>query len=215
MRYIISTILLVLAFIGCNQKPKQKQSVTQRVDSISISVAKSIEDTINFLFNPVDSPLTVCGITVGNDVDSEVVNKYGEGYYIQELGHGGGRMFVDKVKKLTLITTIGVDGIIEEVELYNDFKRPKDIMDTVLDKKAYAHVNIKDATINKFTLGVSSKVILRAFGKPLKTSLEKSILRYEYYYDFLNKKEPNNLPYFAEFMFKNDTLITVIAAWPE
>jgi|GEM_PF-2887697 hypothetical protein len=208
MKYKIITILSLLALVGCNQKPKQ--SVTQKADNMSISIAKPIEDTIKFLFNPIDSPLTICGITTGVNADSDVVKKYGKGYYIKNLGHGGGRLYVDSIKGLTLITTIGVDYIIEQTELYQGVERPKYSKYVKLSKKAFAHnTSIDNSTINGLELGVSANTILKSFGKPIRSSETKEFKKYEYWYDFSVNKPREDFPFITDFKFRNDSLVSI------
>jgi hypothetical protein len=70
--------------------------------------------------------LTAAGITLGlKTLDSQVVGMFGQGCYIREEGHGGGRYFINSDRSLTLHTIIGVDNATDYVELSSFPNLPK------------------------------------------------------------------------------------------
>jgi hypothetical protein len=69
---------------------------------------------------------TAAGITLGlKTLDSRVVRMFGQGCYIREQGHGGGRYFINSDRSLTLHTIIGVDHATDYVELSSFPNLPK------------------------------------------------------------------------------------------
>src|ERR1051326_1418697 len=60
-------------------------------------------------------PLYCAGIVVGMSSDTDVRRMYGDGFFVREEGHLGGRYFTDPKRQVTLHVEIGVDQIIETV----------------------------------------------------------------------------------------------------
>ena len=58
-------------------------------------------------------PLYCAGIVVGMSTDRDVQRMYGPGLYVRDEGHGGGRYFVDRHRRVTLHVEIGVDKVID------------------------------------------------------------------------------------------------------
>ena len=59
--------------------------------------------------------------------DTEVVALYGNGYFVSDEGHSGGRYYINRDRSVTLHTVIGVDDIIEQVELSQGIEIPSGI----------------------------------------------------------------------------------------
>ena len=77
---------------------------------------------------PARRPLvqTAAGIRLGlKTLDSQVVRMFGQGCYVEEEGHGGGRYFINPDRSLTLHTIIGVDNATDYVELSSFPNLPK------------------------------------------------------------------------------------------
>ena len=69
---------------------------------------------------------TAAGITLGlKTLDSQVVTMFGQGCYLRDEGHGGGRHFISPDRSLTLHTIIGVDNATDYVELSGFPNLPK------------------------------------------------------------------------------------------
>ena len=69
---------------------------------------------------------TAAGITIGLKMrDAQVVSLYGQGCYVREEGHGGGRYFVNAGRSITLHTIIGVDSATDCAELSSFPNLPK------------------------------------------------------------------------------------------
>jgi hypothetical protein len=110
-----------------------------------------------------------------------------------------------------MVSTIGVDWTIEEVELYAGKARPfyiNEIDD--IPSAAYRHVHLPDVTFNGFPLGLDTVTVRRLFGKPRQIDHSKGKTIYQYYFKYGDEHVPiNELPPSARFDFHNDSLISV------
>jgi len=212
MKQFFFLVIIIGVSLGCSKKPNdQNKVISNKRVAITTTDTLPIEPN-KFLFNPIDSPITICGITVGYTKDSTVINRFGKGYYIKDMPHGGARFFYDSLKNVTLISIIGVDNFIDNVEYYKGKKLFKPLfLDDYLPKEAYKHTSINENMTNGIPFGISPKIIKTAYGEPTKISEADSLLTYEYFHDFNSKVKPKyELPFSATFEFINDSLVSVI-----
>lgn len=121
MKHLFILAIIIGISFGCNRKPPEQNKLIQE-KNVSVATKDTLSIApIKFLFNPVDSPITICGITAGYTKDSSVINMFGEGYYIKEIPHGGARVFYDSLKDITLISIIGVDRCIDKWNIFRSF----------------------------------------------------------------------------------------------
>lgn len=64
------------------------------------------------------------GIVPGITEDRDLVALYGKGLFSDQLGHTGGRYYTDKNRSSTLIVGLGVDRIVESVEIRTELTPP-------------------------------------------------------------------------------------------
>jgi hypothetical protein len=74
---------------------------------------------------------TVCyppywaGIVVGFTIDRDAVALHGKGFFTKELGHLGGRYYVDEKRSVTMVMEIGVNHVIDSVKVQRGSLNPK------------------------------------------------------------------------------------------
>ena len=149
-------------------------------------------------------PLECSKIKAGNSKDADVKDLYGDGLFDKNDGHGGARYFTDSDRRVILKTVIGVDAVIEEVELTLfpfPFEAVKDKLATVPIAKK---LNDNPQLIKGVKFGDSAEIIVAAFGVPNKISNEGGIRTFVYQDDYNNWEEV--LFYTATFEFNNDKL---------
>jgi len=64
------------------------------------------------------------GVVPGITEDGDVVAIHGPGLFSDELGHGGGRYYTDVARSATFVVEIGVDHIIESIEVISGVHLP-------------------------------------------------------------------------------------------
>ena len=70
-------------------------------------------------------PPSWAGIVPGITEDRDVITLYGKGLFSDQLGHSGGRYYTDPKKSATLIVELGVDWIVESVEIRTGLTPPE------------------------------------------------------------------------------------------
>ena len=105
------------------------------------------------------------GIVPGITLDRDVVTLYGEGFFSEELGHGGGRYYTDSARTVTLVVSIGVDNYIETVELVQGLSfpgyAPKDLSPYVSQR-----LDPRDNGELRTGLGATREQVKKAHGEP-------------------------------------------------
>jgi hypothetical protein len=154
-------------------------------------------------------PLYCAGIVVGMSTDEDVRRMYGDGLYVRDEGHGGGRYFVDPRHQVTLHVEIGVDRVIDSVSysrgvhLPSGRRRPgaipTKVVSTRLTPGEHLWLGIR--------LGETAPYVIRQFGKPAKDGRSRSIRVIRYAADYDNMAFV--LDYEAEFRFRNNRLVSM------
>lgn len=155
---------------------------------------------------------SIDNITVGPAVtkDNELLKLYGEGYFVRDEGHGGGRYFANKDYSLTLHVVIGVDGIIEEVSVREGFHVPgltKDSAPAVIIANKLGG-NVKLGLGIK--LGMTVNALIAILGQPDSKEFDKAgvqLLKYETSEDIDSRV---SLDYEATYEFNNGQLTGII-----
>lgn len=185
MRKVLHIILMfsALLYLNCTSRPQQPKAAIQKTtgqDSLSMNLSnKASIDTSaprNKILRKLHNPLTVAGMLVSHIkyTTDNATKLYGEGYYTSDEGHGGGVYFTNPYKTVTLHYTIGVDHMIEEVELTFGLDLPEDLNATKqLPKKIFSN-NVSDTLSidGIITLGCDSLFLKSVLGKP--TTVEKT-----------------------------------------
>ncbi|MBI4559801.1 MAG: hypothetical protein HY706_19595 [Candidatus Hydrogenedentes bacterium] len=171
---------------------------------------------------------TIAGISVGKaDMhDSDVTDRFGPGYYVEAGGHCGGRYYTNPKQTLTFYIELGVDRIVDMVEITEGLHIPVEIDVDSIARIIYrggrerAWAIPKDLPLPKavtpklgdsveidagLELGMSPDELLRILGPPTsdKTTDEQHTIRYETNYE----KDPRvRLDYSATFTFTKGRL---------
>ena len=153
-------------------------------------------------------PLSVAGIVVGKSTDSDVRRMYGDGFFVRDEGHGGGRYFVNPKHRVTLHSEIGVDHVIESVSYGRGIRLPRTLKAAAVVAKATSARLTPDKRLwPGFRLEERAGTILRRFGKP--RSDRRSGSRRIVWYEADFHSMPGVLVYEAELHFENDRLVLV------
>lgn len=120
-----------------------------------------------------DNPMgrgTVCfppswdGLVAGYSIDRDVVTIYGTGRFIRNIGHGGGRAYLDSTKSVEMITDIEVDNRVESIRITSTEGREADLRNTPVSER----IN-KDAGFGmwkKLRIGSGSDSVTTNLGEP-------------------------------------------------
>jgi len=153
-------------------------------------------------------PLYCAGVVVGMSRMADVQKMYGDGLFVAEEGHGGGRYFVDPKQEVTLHVESGVDNVIETVSLSRGVRLPdKYKKGTAVPKQAIApRLSVKEE-LSWINLGNRADKILDHFGPPKEDKAKQGIRTIIYETDYT--KSPYVLAYRAELEFEDDKLVSV------
>lgn len=154
--------------------------------------------------SPLRYPATLAGIHPGKTFDGQVIKLYGTGYFAPREGHLGGRYFTDPRHKITLHVVLGVDRVIEEVEVRAGLWLPKGgpVKQAESQRLIPQKIHVAD-----FKMGDDRKGILARYGKPRKTTKDGERLVVKYETDYKSTRDV--LFYEAEFTFTKGKLIGV------
>ena len=151
----------------------------------------------------------IAGVFIGPQAskDDDVKKKYGDGLYVLDEGHGGGRYFTDSKQSITLHTTIGVDNVIEEVELMKGVHLPPAIKDP---KKSITQTLKTPPKIDKgLHLGMTESALLKQLGTPTRDKKQAGVRILEY--EAMEEDDPRiALVYTATYTFSNGRLIKIL-----
>jgi hypothetical protein len=154
-------------------------------------------------------PLYCAGIVVGMSTDTDVRRMYGDGLFVKDEGHGGGRYFVDPKRQVTLHVETGVDRVIETVSYGRGVRLPQGYAKgTPVPKQAIsANLTAGEHVWLGIRLGENASYVVRQFGKPKKDTRTGStrVIRYE----TGEQEMAYTLFYEAEFRFEKDRLVSV------
>jgi hypothetical protein len=151
----------------------------------------------------------IAGIRIGphRSTDGDVVKLLGQGYYTRHEGHGGGRYYTDLNRQITFHIEIGVDRLIDTVELTKGFDIPYKMApnETRFLAKALAALPAIDKNLR---LGMQAEAIILKLGKPNEDAKEGNKRTLVYTIDF--EKDPRvGLFYEATFKFINNRLVKI------
>jgi hypothetical protein len=152
---------------------------------------------------------SIAGIRIGLNAsyDWDVTKIFGEGLFAEDEGHGGGRYFTDKNRRVTLHVEIGVDRIIDTIELTKGPVVPKKLNSS--DPKFVSIHLASSPTVDKnLSLGMSPDTVIGRLGKPdkdTKNGNERTLI-YETDYE---KDSRVSLVYEAEFKFEDGQLVKI------
>jgi hypothetical protein len=157
----------------------------------------------------VEYPLYCAGVVGGMSTDTDARRMYGDGLYVHDEAHGGGRYFVDPGHTVTLHTEIGVDGVIESVTYSRGVRLPGSKRRTRLVPRQAISTRL---TSNErlwlgTRLGDKAAAVIREFGTPKKDTRSGAsrVVRYE----AERERMSYVLFYEAELRFQNDRLVSV------
>lgn len=148
---------------------------------------------------------SIAGIRIGPNAsrDGDVTKVYGPGLFTDQEGHGGGRYFTDPTRSITLHVEIGVDGIIDHVELTDGLSVPRELntADPAFVSLALPRVPKIDQGLR---LGMSSSEIIKRLGTPKKDQQTEGKRTITYTVD----EDPRVLLFYeAKFTLVSDHLI--------
>jgi len=127
--------------------------------TICLSPANSIAQS------KVCFPVSFCGVVPGITLDRDVVKLFGKGFFDEQQGHGGGRIYVNDSRTATLMIAIGVDNYIEDIRIMNGIVFPDSVKNKI-DQYYADHFEITDNGSLSVGLGATESEIELAYGKP-------------------------------------------------
>jgi hypothetical protein len=143
------------------------------------------------------------GIRAASSHDPDVVEKYGEGFFVQNEGHGGGRYYIHPSHTYTFHIEIGVDKLIEDVEIFEGVHLPQAASTkSALSKKLPHNISIDHG----IRLGMTSAELIAILGQPHERQIKGDSLTLEYH---TSEDDRVFLAYDAYYEFKNDRLIRI------
>lgn len=117
-------------------------------------------------------PVSFCGVVPGITLDRDVVKLFGNGFFDEQQGHGGGRSYVNKEQNITLTIVIGMSYYIESIIIKNGLDFPDSVKHKI-DSYYSDRFEITDNGSLMTGLGSSEGEIIHAYGKPT-VIIEKS-----------------------------------------
>ena len=152
-------------------------------------------------------PLLCAGIRVGHSTDSQVVQRFGKGLFLEDEGHGGGRYYTDTARKVTLHVEIGPGSVIESLQyqrgIYLRGAPGPDALRRAVSQALSAHEQVQP----NIALGTSPRRLIRLFGRPLRTRRHGDQLAVVYETDYNMTRDI--IDYKAEFRFVRGRLTYV------
>jgi hypothetical protein len=136
-----------------------------------------------------------------------VIEAFGQGLFTDDEGHGGGRYFTDPNRTITLHVEIGVDRMIDHVELTSGISLPKRLnaSDPIFVSQALPAAPKIDHDLR---LGMPPSEILKKLGRPKKD--EKNGGKRTIVYQATEEDDPRVLLYYeARFTFVADRLTKI------
>lgn len=110
-------------------------------------------------------PVSFCSVVPGITLDRDVVKLFGEGFFDEQQGHGGGRSYVNNERNITLTIVIGMDHYIESVVIKNGLDFPDSVRKKI-DLYYSDRFEITDNGSLRTGLGSTEAEIISAYGKP-------------------------------------------------
>lgn len=150
-------------------------------------------------------PSSLCGVSAGRTVDSEVTKRFGKGYFVADEDHLGGRYFVDPKHRITLHTTIGVDRVIFTVELTEGVRLPS--RSALALRRAETRALEPPKTLfRSLRLRDSAEAVRRAMGRPEEVPAPRGLRAIRY----SAPESDEELDHHVEFRFRSDRLVSVL-----
>ncbi|MFN3653302.1 MAG: hypothetical protein ACK47B_27285 [Armatimonadota bacterium] len=152
-------------------------------------------------------PLYCAGIVVGMSKEPDVRRMYGDGFFVADEGHAGGRYYVDPRRQVTLHVTTGVDRVIESVTYSRGVRLPAGSGEPALKRASAPKLTADEHFGSGHRLGDTAAEIRRQLGKPDQERRRGAarVLRYETDYE----TTPYVLYYELELRFYQDRLVSV------
>jgi hypothetical protein len=104
------------------------------------------------------------GVVPGFSLDQDILTIYGKGYFVDTIGHGGGRVYMDSTKSIQMVEEIGVDNIIESIKISLIDNKDKDINKYPISKRLNRLAGF--GVYHKLTLESDSISVSNNLGKP-------------------------------------------------
>ncbi len=125
------------------------------------------------------------GIVAGYTLDKDIVKIYGKGKFVDHVGHGGGRAYLDSTKSVEMITAIGVNGVIEYIEIISTKDRESSLKNIPVSKRI--NKNAGFGVWGKLGIGSEVKEVTENLGQPQERETnEKGDLIWHYNTDYSN-----------------------------
>ena len=154
-------------------------------------------------------PLYLAGLVVGMSSLRDAQRMYGEGFRVEDEGHGGGYYYVDTHRQVTLHVVTGVDRILEEISYERGVRLPAGSLKRGAIPQTATSPNLSagEQLFPGYHLGDPPDGLLQSYGKAAKDvrTGRLRIIRYESDY----KKMPYVLVYEAELRFEAGKLVFV------
>lgn len=139
--------------------------------------------------------------------EAEVIKKYGDGFFVKDEGHAGGRYFTDRNRTITLHVEIGVDNIIELVELAKGLDLPLGSEPTA-EQLISPRLDAEPKIDKGLRLGMAPDDLLKKIGTPDSDKQENSKRIIQYQAD--SENDPRVLLFYsATFIFEDNHLVKV------
>jgi hypothetical protein len=119
--------------------------------------------------------LRIADLTVGT-TDEELVRKLGQGCFVPDEPHQGGRYFVDQQRTLTLHTWTGADGSIGAIELSEGQLVPKECTRGGGEGLVSGALSSRPAVDFGLRLGMSENELVDLLGPPDEREARKGTL---------------------------------------
>lgn len=151
----------------------------------------------------------VAGIGVGAlSTDEDVVQRFGEGLYVEAEGHGGGRYFTNATRSLTLHTVIGVDRMTEFIELREGLHLPGVSADALPQSAISKVLDDVPQADHGIRLGIPPAKLRAILGPPMTDDVVQGrrVVSYESAYE---NDDRESLYYLAHFEFVDNRLVRI------
>jgi len=155
----------------------------------------------------VQKPLVqeIGGIRVGSTHDYDVYDRFGQGFFVANEGHGGGLYYTDASHSYTVHVEIGVDHLIEDVEISVGIRIPESrSIKTATSQKLKEPLSIEHG----IKLGMKKTEVIKILGEPKAQKVKGSTFIIEYHTD--GEEDKRVLAnYDGYYEFQDDRLIRI------
>jgi len=151
-------------------------------------------------------PLYCAGLVVGMSTGADARRMYGDGLFVADEGHGGGRYYVDPKHQVTMHIVIGPDDILEEVaysrgiHLPGKNRRTGQVPPRAVSTRLTAHEHLYGG----IELGEKVGSFIQEVGKPTRDRRRRAVRMLTYAGG--EEEVPYTLFYTGEFRFVSGRL---------